>query len=60
MPIYEYECKTCGEQAERIQRHTAAPPVCSKDPKHGAMSKKVSQSSFKLEGFGWGRSGYAG
>jgi len=25
MPIYEYECRTCGEHFERIQRFSDAP-----------------------------------
>jgi putative FmdB family regulatory protein len=28
MPIYEYRCKSCGEEFELLIRGTSAPPAC--------------------------------
>jgi len=60
MPIYEYQCKKCGE-FEFTQRITDAPlskcPTC-----RGKVTKLISTTSFQLKGSGWyitdyGRSG---
>jgi len=54
MPIYDYECKLCGEQTEVIQRHMDPPPKCC-----GKLTKrKISRTSFSLKGDGWYRDGY--
>ncbi|MEK7704256.1 MAG: zinc ribbon domain-containing protein [Myxococcota bacterium] len=52
MPIYEYECKKCGEVFEVLQRHSDPPPRS-----HSCGSRRVqrvmSQTSFQLKGDGW-------
>jgi len=52
MPIYEYECLSCGKQCEIIQRFDDEPldecPDCG-----GHMHKLISHSSFVLKGTGW-------
>lgn len=59
MPIYEYVCDNCGEITEKLflKIQGADPeincPNCGKIAK-----KKVSQSTFKLKGFGWAFDGY--
>ena len=51
MPIYEYQCKKCGE-FEVTQRITEAPlkqcPTC-----RGRVTKLISNTSFQLKGAGW-------
>jgi putative FmdB family regulatory protein len=51
MPIYEYQCKKCGE-FEVTQRITEAPlkqcPTC-----RGRVTKLISSTSFQLKGAGW-------
>jgi putative FmdB family regulatory protein len=51
MPIYEYQCKKCGE-FEVTQRITEAPlkqcPTC-----RGRVTKLISSTSFQLKGSGW-------
>ena len=51
MPIYEYQCKKCGE-FELMQRITDAPltrcPTC-----RGKVTKLISNTSFQLKGSGW-------
>ena len=52
-PIYEYECRACGEDVEKIQRAGEKP--IRKCPACGALRlrRKVSRSSFHLKGAGW-------
>ena len=58
MPIYEYECPSCCNVFEVIQRMTEDPltscPDCS-----GSVKKLVSMSSFQLKGGGWYSDGYS-
>lgn len=58
MPIYEYECPSCCNVFEVIQRMTEDPltscPNCS-----GPVKKLVSMSSFQLKGGGWYSDGYS-
>ena len=53
MPIYEYECSTCGHRFESIQKMTDQPltdcPVCHKKD----LQKLVSAAGFQLKGTGW-------
>ena len=52
MPIYEYQCKKCGEQAEIIQKINDSPvidcPTCSEP----TLKRLISPASCKLEGAG--------
>ena len=52
MPIYEYECKGCGDVFEVFQKHSDPPPE-----EHDCGSKDVgrimSRTSFVLKGEGW-------
>jgi len=58
MPIYEYECLSCGKQCEVIQKFNDDPlnscPDCG-----GDMHKLISQTSFVLKGTGWYVTDYA-
>jgi putative FmdB family regulatory protein len=57
MPIYEYECPTCG-RFEAMQKITAEPlTVCETCGK--PVRKLVSLSSFALKGSGWYVTDYA-
>lgn len=53
MPIYEYECQSCGHQLEAIQKISDAPllncPQCAQD----ALKKRISAAGFRLAGGGW-------
>jgi putative FmdB family regulatory protein len=52
MPIYEYECLSCGKRTEVLQRMNDAPlaacPTCG-----GEVKKLISAPSFQLKGSGW-------
>lgn len=53
MPIYEYQCQSCGHSFDAIQKFSDAPlkqcPECQQD----ALSKLISAPSFHLKGSGW-------
>ena len=59
MPIYEYECKTCGQVTELLQKISDSPlkkcPDCG-----GRVSKLMSMNTFHLKGSGWYVTDYAG
>lgn len=59
MPIYEYQCKKCGETTEKIQALSDPPlsrcPACG-----GRLEKLVSPGAFILKGSGWYATDYAG
>ena len=53
MPIYDYQCSSCGHKAEVMRKISAASveacPQCGKE----SFSKQVSAPSFQLTGSGW-------
>ena len=57
MPIYEYQCKKCG-QFEHMQRITD-PPLARCPSCRGKVTKLISNSSFQLKGSGWYVTDYA-
>ena len=59
MPIYEYQCRKCGETTEIMQKFSEAPlrkcPACG-----GRVAKLMSMNSFQLKGSGWYVTDYTG
>lgn len=53
MPIYEYRCRQCGHELERLQKLSDAPlrdcPSCGK----AALQRLISAAGFRLKGSGW-------
>ncbi len=53
MPIYEFQCQSCGNEVEVLQKISDAPltvcPACG----NAEMKKKVSAAAFRLSGRGW-------
>jgi len=53
MPIYEYQCQSCGHKLEALQKLADAPltdcPACE----NPALKKLVTAAAFKLKGTGW-------
>jgi putative FmdB family regulatory protein len=53
MPIYEYQCRSCGHEYEALQKLSEAPltecPACNKPD----LTKKISAAGFRLKGGGW-------
>jgi putative FmdB family regulatory protein len=58
MPLYEYECLSCGRRSEALQRmddpKLTICPDCG-----GPLKKLVSASGFQLKGSGWYATDYA-
>lgn len=52
MPIYEYQCESCGRQFEVMQRMTE-PLIAMCEQCGGRVRKLISQTSFVLKGTGW-------
>ncbi len=53
MPIYDYQCTSCGHKAEVMRKISAANieacPACGAE----TFSKQLSAPSFQLSGSGW-------
>lgn len=53
MPIYEYQCNSCGAEKEHLQKISDAPiaacPVCGSSN----YVKRISAAGFQLKGGGW-------
>jgi putative FmdB family regulatory protein len=52
MPIYEYQCDSCGRQFEVMQRMTE-PLLNTCEKCGGHVRRLISQTSFVLKGSGW-------
>jgi len=53
MPLYNYQCESCGHHLEAIQKISEAPltdcPACAQPQ----LKKTVSRAGFRLSGTGW-------
>ena len=58
MPIYEYNCPSCGHEFEAILRFSDPTPPCPRCD--AAPEKKMSRSAFHLKGAGWYKDAYSG
>ena len=58
MPLYEYRCKKCGHQFEKIQSFSAPEekecPVCK-----GEVERLISAPAIQFKGAGWYVTDYA-
>lgn len=53
MPIYEYECQSCGYRMEAIQKISDAPLTQCPQCGEATLKKLVSAAAFRLKGGGW-------
>jgi putative FmdB family regulatory protein len=61
MPIYEYECESCGYRKEIMIRKPSDEKGSHKlgcDKCKGMMKRVISPSNFQLKGGGWYKDGY--
>ncbi len=59
MPVYEYECGSCGGRFEVMQKFSdPAVTVCTLCKAHG-VRKVLSPAAFVLKGSGWYATDYA-
>ena len=53
MPIYEYQCKSCGHTHEALQKLNAEPLIVCPACTQPELMKKISAAGFRLKGTGW-------
>lgn len=59
MPIYEYECRSCGKRTELLQRMDD-PPLAACPDCGGEVKKLFSAPAVQFKGSGWYVTDYAG
>ena len=59
MPIYEYQCQSCGKRTELLQRMDD-PPLATCPECGGEVKKLVSAPAVQFKGSGWYVTDYAG
>ncbi len=58
MPLYEYQCKKCGERMEKIRKFSDPPlTVCEKCG--GKLEQLLSSPAIQFKGAGWYVTDYA-
>jgi putative FmdB family regulatory protein len=59
MPLYEYQCQSCGQRTEVLQSFADAPrTVC--EACGGDLKKLISAPAVQFKGTGWYVTDYAG
>lgn len=58
MPLYEYECHSCGKRFEVLQKFSDEPLKVHEEC-GGAASRLLSAPAFHLKGTGWYATDYA-
>ncbi len=53
MPIYEYQCQSCGHQMEALQKMSDAVLTDCPECSESALKKIISAAGFRLKGEGW-------
>ncbi len=53
MPIYEFECRACGERFERLQKLSDADPTDCPVCARAEVQRRLTAPSFRLAGSGW-------
>ncbi len=60
MPVYEYECGSCGGRFEVMQKFSdPVVTACTLCNKKGSVRKVLSPTAFVLKGTGWYATDYA-
>lgn len=53
MPIYEFECPTCGHRFERLQKLSDTDPSDCPECMKAGVKRRLTAPSFRLSGSGW-------
>ena len=53
MPIYEYQCRSCGHEFEILQKLSDPKLTDCPQCQQSTLQKKVSAAAFRLKGGGW-------
>lgn len=60
MPIYEYECKSCGHRQEAMQKMSDDALVDCPECGKPELKKLISAAGFRLKGGGWYETDFKG
>lgn len=60
MPIYEFECRTCGHVWDRLQRLSDPDPEACPDCAAQQVQRRVTAAAFRLKGAGWYETDFKG
>ncbi|MFM9879994.1 MAG: FmdB family zinc ribbon protein [Burkholderiaceae bacterium] len=53
MPIYAYQCESCGHQLDVLQKMSDAPLLDCPNCHASSLRKQVTAAGFQLKGSGW-------
>ncbi len=53
MPLYEYQCVSCGKSCEILQKMREEPATVCPECGKASLKRKVSAPRFQLKGSGW-------
>lgn len=53
MPIYEFECSTCGTRFDRLQKLSDPDPDVCQECGKASVKRRLTAPSFRLAGKGW-------
>ncbi len=53
MPIYEYQCESCGAHLEKLQKISDPALTVCPECNQASLKKMISATSFRLKGTGW-------
>lgn len=53
MPIYEYQCRSCGHSLDALQKMSEAPLLECPECDEPALKRLLSAPHFRLKGKGW-------
>jgi putative FmdB family regulatory protein len=53
MPIYDFECRSCGERFERLQKLSDADPTVCPHCGKEEVKRRLTAPAFRLAGSGW-------
>jgi putative FmdB family regulatory protein len=53
MPIYEYQCQSCGHKLEKLQKLNDDPLKDCPDCGEAELERLISAAGFRLKGAGW-------
>ncbi len=59
MPIYEYQCQSCGHRLEALQR-VSEPSLTTCPECGGELKRLISAPAFQFKGSGWYVTDYGG
>lgn len=60
MPIYEYLCRACGGETEKLQKLSDPPLTDCPECGRPELARKLSAPSFRLKGGGWYETDFKG